>query len=228
MSLTDAEAARFARQLLLPGLGEAGQQRIRDARIHVVGAGATGGPALLHLARAGVGTIYVDDGADVASGDAAAWLYAPDDAGRPRMFTAIAALRDASPLVEVRAHATGADVTATLVCAPSEAVARTAAERARLAGLPHVVVLGDGDGGEVVSIPSGAPCLGCASRPGARVPPRAGTAAALGTLGALELLLLVGRLGPGAATGRRITLVDGWPAVQPTARTPGCDCHNVY
>jgi len=231
MSVADAEGARFARQRLVPALGPEGQQLFRDARIHVVGAGAVAGPALLHLAQAGVGTIFVDDGADVdgaVDGDAGSWLYSPDQVGQPRLLAAIAALRAASAFVRVRACATDAEPTATLVCAQREPVARLAAERARLAGLPHVVALGDGDGGAVVTIPSGAPCLRCALQPGARVTPRPGASAAIGTLAAVELLLVVARLLPGDGAGRRIDLVEGWPRVRPTARTPGCDCRNVH
>ena len=235
MSLIDAGEARFARQRLLPGLGPEGQELIREARVHVVGAGAAAGPALLYLSQAGVGTIYVDDGAEVdgaSDGDAGSWLYSSGQLGQPRVFAAVEALRAASSFVHVRAIATDAEPTATLVCAQREPVARIAADRARRAGLPHVVALGNGDGGTVVTIPSGAPCLRCAFQPGARLPPRPGAAAALGSLAAVELLLLVARLfpgdGTGSGTGRRIDLVEGWPSVRPTLRTPGCDCQNVY
>lgn len=228
MSPTAAEDARFARQQRLPGVGPAGQQLIRDARIHVVGAGAVAGPALLYLAQAGVGTIYVDDGGDVDDGDAGSWLFTPDQAGQPRLFAAVEALRAASGFVRVRPYATDAEPTATLVCAQREPIARKAADRARLGGLPHVVALASGDGGEVVAVPPGAPCYGCASRPGARLPPRAGAAAAIGTLAAVELLLVVLRLLPGKTIGRRIDLAEGWPTVRPTERLPGCDCHNIH
>jgi adenylyltransferase/sulfurtransferase len=228
MSPTGAEDARFARQQLLPGIGPAGQQLIRDARIHVVGAGAAAGPALLYLTQAGVGTIYVDDGGDVDDQDAGSWLFTPDQVGQPRLFAAIEVLRGASSFVRVRAYATDTEPTATLVCSQREPVARTAAERARMAGLPHVVALASGDGGEVLAIPSGAPCFGCASRPGARLPPHAGAAAAIGTLAAVELLLVVARVLPGNRIGRRIDLAEGWPSVRPTARIPGCDCHAVH
>jgi adenylyltransferase/sulfurtransferase len=106
------ETERFARQLLLPGLGPAAQGLIRAARVQVVGAGPTGGPALRCLAQAGVGTLYVDDGADVGPGDAGAWLYGAEQAARPRLLAALEALGGAGPLVEVRPHATGVDATA--------------------------------------------------------------------------------------------------------------------
>jgi molybdopterin-synthase adenylyltransferase len=228
VSLTEAQTARFARQLRLPGLGAAGLETFRSASIHVVGAGATAGPALLFLAQAGVGKLFLDDGADVGGEDARAWLYAPEQVGQHRMFAAGEALRAASSHVEVRPHATGTFVTAALACPEDETVARRAAEAARRAGLPHVVALASGDGGEIVTIPAGAPCFNCASRPAARLPVRRGAAAAVGTLAALELLLMLAGAVPGGNTGRRIEIAEGWPKVEPTSRNPGCDCRNVY
>ncbi|HEY6005780.1 MAG TPA: ThiF family adenylyltransferase, partial [Anaeromyxobacter sp.] len=224
----EAEAARFARQMNLAGVGPAALDRFRAARVRVVGAGATAGPALLFLAQAGVARIYLDDGADVTAEDAKAWLYGPDQVGQHRLFAAIEALRGASALAEVRPHATGTLLTATLVCSETEMVARKAADEARRAGLPHVVALASGDGGEVVAVPIGAPCFNCASRPAARLPPRRGSAAAVGTLGALELLLLIAGAVSGGNTGRRIELAAGWPKAEPTARNPTCECRFVH
>jgi hypothetical protein len=227
MSLTEAEAARFARQLNLPGVGPAGVDRFRAARIHVVGAGPTAGPALLLLAQAGVGRLYLDEGADVGAEDAKAWLYGPEQVGQHRLFAAIETLRGASSLSEVRPYATATPVTATLVCVETEGVARAAADDARRSGLPHVVALASGDGGDVVAVPIGAPCFNCAWRPAAREPPRRGAAAAVGTLAALELLLLVAGAVPGGNAGRRIELAGGWPKGEPTVRNPTCKCWYV-
>ena len=57
---TDA-AERYSRQILLPQVGEAGQARLAEARIVVLGAGGLGSPALLYLAAAGVGHITLID-----------------------------------------------------------------------------------------------------------------------------------------------------------------------
>ncbi len=223
MPLSEAEVARYARQLLLPGFGAATQEVLRGARVHVVGAGEMAGPALLYLASAGVGTLFLDDALDIGAGDAAAWIYPPDRIGEPRLIAAMAALRAASSLSKPRAIATGAAPTAMLVCATALGEAREAAEKARQSGLPHVVALLEGDGGQVVTVPRGAPCFACGSRPGTGVPPRPGAAAAVGALAAMELILLLA----GAAydvSGRRIDLVVGHTVSRPTTRVPGCPC----
>jgi molybdopterin/thiamine biosynthesis adenylyltransferase/rhodanese-related sulfurtransferase len=58
----DADAAeRYSRHLLLPEVGAAGQQRLLDSRVALIGAGGLGSPAGLYLAAAGVGTLTLID-----------------------------------------------------------------------------------------------------------------------------------------------------------------------
>lgn len=228
MSAGDSEKVRFSRAAQLPGFGPQGVENLRFARVHVVGAGAAAGPAILFLAQAGVGTLFLDDGADVVREDGAAWLYAEGQAGQQRILAAMEAVRAASGLVQVRPFATDTMVTATLVCVDDETVARRAAEQARRDGVPHVVALASGDGGVVVDVPPGAPCFRCAHPPSARIPPRCAAASAVSTLAALELCLLLAHVVRGGSVGRRIELVDGWPTSRATERVPGCDCNNVY
>lgn len=60
-ALATHERIRYARQLRLDEVGEAGQQRLLDARAIVVGAGGLGSPVAMYLAAAGVGTIGIVD-----------------------------------------------------------------------------------------------------------------------------------------------------------------------
>lgn len=63
-ALTPEQRARYSRHLLIPEVGEEGQQRLLDAHVLLVGAGGLGSPASLYLAAAGVGTLGIVD-ADV-------------------------------------------------------------------------------------------------------------------------------------------------------------------
>jgi molybdopterin/thiamine biosynthesis adenylyltransferase/rhodanese-related sulfurtransferase len=60
-ALTPAQRSRYARHLLIPEVGEEGQQRLLDSRMLLIGAGGLGSPASLYLAAAGVGTIGIID-----------------------------------------------------------------------------------------------------------------------------------------------------------------------
>ena len=60
-TLTPDQRNRYQRHLLLPEVGEEGQQKLLDARVLLLGAGGLGSPAALYLAAAGVGTIGIID-----------------------------------------------------------------------------------------------------------------------------------------------------------------------
>ncbi len=220
--LLDADRiARYARQLLVPGFGAAGQERLLASRVQVVGADGTATAALLTLAEAGVGTIWIDDPDVVAPADLGGWLYPAEAVGRPRAEAAAAALAARSRFVSARPHPVGGVPTATLVCARAASQAIACAEVARRAGVPHVAMEVDGEGGALVEVPVGAPCYACGRAALGGRPP-APAAAALAVLAAQLLLQLIAE--PGATGGRRVDLVRGVASARPTTRLPGCAC----
>ena len=105
--LTPDEHARYQRQLILPQVGEEGQQRLKAARVLVVGAGGLGSPALLYLAAAGVGRIgIVDDDIVDESNLQRQVVHGTRDVGRAKVASASDRLRDVNPHVEVLTYHT--------------------------------------------------------------------------------------------------------------------------
>ena len=98
--------ARYARHLVLPEVGVEGQERLKAARVLVVGAGGLGSPASLYLAAAGVGTLgLVDfDEVDVTNLQRQI-LHGTSDVGRPKLDSARDRLSDVNPHVDVVTHA---------------------------------------------------------------------------------------------------------------------------
>ncbi len=76
---------RYARQLVMPEIGVAGQECLARSRVLVVGAGGLGSPVLLYLAAAGVGVLGIaDDDVVSASNLNRQILYSTDDLGEER------------------------------------------------------------------------------------------------------------------------------------------------
>ena len=105
--LSRGELERYHRNALVPQVGVVGQQRIRAARILLIGAGGLGAPAALYLAAAGVGTIGLidDDDVDVSNLQRQV-IHTSAAVGRPKVDSAAAAIRALNPDVEVITHRT--------------------------------------------------------------------------------------------------------------------------
>jgi molybdopterin/thiamine biosynthesis adenylyltransferase/rhodanese-related sulfurtransferase len=106
-TLTTDEIERYARHLILPDVGVEGQQRLKAARVLIVGAGGLGSPVALYLAAAGVGTLGVVD-FDVVdiSNLQRQILHGTKDVGRSKLESARARLRDVNPHVRVETYET--------------------------------------------------------------------------------------------------------------------------
>jgi molybdopterin/thiamine biosynthesis adenylyltransferase/rhodanese-related sulfurtransferase len=103
--LTADQRQRYARHLVLPEVGEKGQQRLLDAKVAIVGAGGLGSPVALYLAAAGVGHLAIIDH-DVVdlSNLQRQILHGVDRVGRPKVESASQTIAGINPDVEVIAH----------------------------------------------------------------------------------------------------------------------------
>jgi adenylyltransferase/sulfurtransferase len=105
VSLSEDEVRRYARHIILPGIGGDGQRKLIDASVLVIGAGGLGSPAAMYLAAAGVGTIgLVDFDRVELSNLQRQLLHDTDDVGRPKVDSARDRLTQLNPNVEVRTH----------------------------------------------------------------------------------------------------------------------------
>ncbi|MDD8022291.1 MAG: HesA/MoeB/ThiF family protein [Paracoccaceae bacterium] len=109
---------RYARHLILPGIGPAGQARLGAASVLVIGAGGLGSPVLLYLAAAGVGRLgLADDDVVSLSNLQRQVLHGTARLGQGKTVSARARLADLNPEVVLETHAirVEAETAATLV-----------------------------------------------------------------------------------------------------------------
>lgn len=103
--LVKEELSRYNRQIILPELGLVGQEKLKAAKVLVIGAGGLGCPVLQYLAAAGVGTIgIVDDDVVALSNLHRQILYNHTDIGQPKAKIAAAKLQLLNPYVGFSAH----------------------------------------------------------------------------------------------------------------------------
>lgn len=105
MMLTKEELKRYNRQIILPEIGLQGQQKLKAAKVLMVGAGGLGCPVLQYLVAAGVGEVgIVDDDLVDNSNLHRQILYSPADIGRPKAVVAAEKLKVFNPYVELTAY----------------------------------------------------------------------------------------------------------------------------
>jgi molybdopterin/thiamine biosynthesis adenylyltransferase len=111
--MSDTEIERYARHLILREVGGTGQQKLRKAKVLVIGAGGLGSPVLQYLAAAGVGTLgVIDDDIVSLSNLQRQVLFDEDQLDMPKVFAAQVKLEALNPHVVIRPYnrrLTGAD-----------------------------------------------------------------------------------------------------------------------
>ncbi|MCW2524678.1 MAG: moeB [Frankiales bacterium] len=109
-SLTIDEVRRYSRHLIIPDVAMAGQKRLKNAKVLVIGAGGLGSPALLYLAAAGVGTLGIVEFDTVDESNLQRQIiHGQSDIGRSKAVSAKESVLEINPLITVNVHETRLD-----------------------------------------------------------------------------------------------------------------------
>jgi adenylyltransferase/sulfurtransferase len=227
LTLSPPELIRYARHLTLPEVGVAGQERLRRARVLLIGAGGLGSPAALYLAAAGIGTLgIVDADAVELTNLQRQILHGTGGIGAAKTESARLRLRDLNPHVEVVPHPVRLDSHNALAVLGQYDFALDGSDNfptrylvndaSVLLGKPYIYgSIFRFDGQVSVFAAKGGPCYRClfAEPPPPDLVPNCAEAGVLGvlpglvgSLQALEAIKLV--LGAGESLVGRLLLVD--------------------
>lgn len=106
--MTPQQIARYSRHVLLPEVGVAGQQKLLDARVLVIGAGGLGSPVALYLTAAGIGTLGIADFDKVEEHNLQRQIIHDSAAvGTPKTDSARARLLGLNPELRLELHQQG-------------------------------------------------------------------------------------------------------------------------
>ena len=107
-ALSPGEVERYNRQIILPQVGSEGQQKLKQAKVLIVGAGGLGSPAALYLAGAGVGTIGIMDADTVSVSNLQRQIaHSIDTEGENKAVSAAQTMHRLNDLVTVRTYPYG-------------------------------------------------------------------------------------------------------------------------
>ncbi|MET0293789.1 MAG: molybdopterin-synthase adenylyltransferase MoeB [Phenylobacterium sp.] len=192
MEFSDEEVERYARHLVLREIGGPGQQKLKAARVLIVGAGGLGSPAALYLAAAGVGELMLADPDRVSLSNLQRQvLYGTDDIGKVKVVAAMPALARINPHLRfklipealdaqsARRHVAEADL---VLDGTDNFETRFAVSDACVAERKPLVSGAIGRWTGQIGVYAGRPCYRCLVP---EVPPDAETCSAVGVVGAL-------------------------------------------
>ena len=240
MTFSDDEIERYARHLVLAEVGGPGQQRLKAARVGLVGLGGVGAPAALYLAAAGIGTLRLIDDDTVALSNLQRQItFDAADIGRPKVEAGSATLTALNPHVQIEPVAErltaasaarlvdGCDV---VIDGTDDFETRFAVNSACVAAAIPLVSGALGRWSGQVGVFVGQPCYRClvaAVPPGAETCARVGVIGALagvvGSMAALEAIKLI--TGAGEPLTGRLLIYDGLAGTARTVRIaadPAC------
>lgn len=224
MTFSDDEIERYARHLVLAEVGGPGQQRLKAARVAVVGLGGVGAPAALYLAAAGIGALrLIDDDAVALSNLQRQITFSTADVDRPKVEAGAETLAALNPHVALETRKdrlTAANAAALLdgcdvvIDGTDDFETRFAVNAACLALRIPLVSGALGRWSGQVGVFHGRPCYRCMvpeAPPDADTCARVGVVGALagvvGSMAALETIKVVA--GAGEPLAGRLLLYDG-------------------
>ena len=221
--LTEEELKRYERQLMIRGIGESGQERLKRARVVIGGAGGLGTPAAMYLAAAGVGTIRIIDSEQVdISNLNRQVLHWTKDLGRSKLDSLGEKLRQLNGQVEIEGISepinednacrltSGFDV---ILDGTDDLATRFFLNSAALKNgitFVHGAVFGF-EGRVTTIIPGRTPCLGCLYRgitPQQKTPVIGVASAVVGSLQATEAIKYI--LGIGHLLANQLLVYNGF------------------
>ncbi|OGS57311.1 MAG: hypothetical protein A3J79_05715 [Elusimicrobia bacterium RIFOXYB2_FULL_62_6] len=208
MKLSKTELERYARQIIVPGIGVKGQEKLKKSAVLVAGSGGLGGPVSAYLAAAGVGRLGLADFGDLELSNLNRQVFfRTRDIGRPKSSLLAARLKELNPNVKFEPLTRKLDAanlapllkkySLVLDCTDNFTARLAINEACFRAGRPfvHGAVYGF-EGQLAVFDPRRGPCLRCAfphtpPPPAGPVPVPGPVPGALGALQAAEALKLL-------------------------------------
>lgn len=237
---SDDEVERYARHLVLREIGGQGQQKLKAAKVLVVGAGGLGGPAALYLAAAGVGTLGLVDADHVSLSNLQRQiLFSTQDVGLSKTDRGAKHLAALNPEIQLISHpfALTADNAEALISqydlvldGVDDFAVRYLINAACLATGKTLVSGAIGRWTGQVAVFHGQPCYRCLVP---EIPPGAETCSAVGVVGALAGIIgsmmaleaIKQITGAGETLASRLFVYDGLSAEARTVRLgPDPDC----
>jgi len=221
-TLTEYDRARYGRQVMIDGWGEAGQERLKDASVFVAGAGGLGSPVSVYLAIAGVGELHICDADTIELSNLNRQiLHTEQRIGESKATSAAQTLGEQNPSIKIVPHSDylSADNIAAVVGQPDIVVDCLDNYETRYLlndyclerGIPYVHGAVEGLLGQVTFLhPPQTPCLHCIfpQAPPRRLFPIVGaTPGVIGCIQVLETLKYL--VGIGSTLGGRLLLFDG-------------------
>jgi molybdopterin-synthase adenylyltransferase len=105
MMLSGEEVERYGRHIVLREIGGPGQQKLKQARVLVIGAGGLGSPMIQYLVAAGIGTLGIVDNDQISLSNLQRQiLYATEDIGEPKAGKAALQASRLNPHVTIKPH----------------------------------------------------------------------------------------------------------------------------